>query len=368
MADERKPRCLIAAGGTAGHVLPALAIADALRERGAHVTFAGSPERAEARLVPEAGYELDTFRVSGLPRRPGVALARSVGRALRAPLACRRILERRRPGVVLGAGSYVGGPMVVAAASLRIPAALTEADAHLGLANRLAAPFARRVFLAFPLEGRADEKYRVTGRPVPARSRAWPREDARRRFGLPEEGRLLLVVGGSQGARALNELAVEAFGERGPLVLHVCGEREHELLRGRVRRDDYVLVPFLDDVGAAYGAADLAVARAGGSVWELAAAGLPAVLVPSPNVTADHQSKNARYFQQAGAAVVVPETDLGRVADLLRSLIDDPRRLEAMSFAMRMIARPDAADEIAEQLLDLAGAERPEGAVERTTA
>src|SRR5829696_6359229 len=138
--DESQLRCLIAAGGTAGHVLPALAVADALRTRGVSVTFAGSPERAEARLVPEAGYELDTFRVSGLPRRPGVRLARALGLAVRAPVACLRILARRRPHVVLGGGGYVAGPMVVAAAARRIPAALTEADAHLGLANRLAAP------------------------------------------------------------------------------------------------------------------------------------------------------------------------------------------------------------------------------------
>jgi UDP-N-acetylglucosamine--N-acetylmuramyl-(pentapeptide) pyrophosphoryl-undecaprenol N-acetylglucosamine transferase len=246
--------------------------------------------------------------------------------------------------------------MVAAARTLRIPAALTEADAHLGLANRLAAPFADRVFLSFPLEGRADEKYRVTGRPIPARSRAWARAEARDHFGLPRAGRLLLVFGGSQGAQALNELAVEAFGERGPLVLHLCGEREYEPLRSRVRRDDYVLLPFVDEVGAAYGASDLAIARAGGSVWELAAAGLPAILVPSPNVTADHQTQNARYFQQAGGAVVVPETELGRVADVARSLVDDSRRLEDLALSMRLVARPEAAETIADELVELATA------------
>ena len=155
-------RCLIAAGGTAGHVLPALAIADALRQRGVTVTFAGTAGRFEARLVPEAGYELDTFRVSGLPRRPGVALLRGL-----APVACRRILARRRPHVVLGAGGYVAGPMVLAAATRRLPAALTEADSHLGLANRLAAPAARRVFLSFPVAGRGAPKYVATQKITP---------------------------------------------------------------------------------------------------------------------------------------------------------------------------------------------------------
>ena len=145
MVSQQSPKCLIAAGGTAGHVLPALAVAEALRSRGANVAFASN---ADSRLVREAGFELDVFRVEGFPRRPGFALARALGAAALALPACIRIIRRRRPDVVLGGGGYVAGPMVAAAGTLRIPAALTEADAHLGLANKLAAPFARRVFLA----------------------------------------------------------------------------------------------------------------------------------------------------------------------------------------------------------------------------
>jgi UDP-N-acetylglucosamine--N-acetylmuramyl-(pentapeptide) pyrophosphoryl-undecaprenol N-acetylglucosamine transferase len=319
------------------------------------VTFAGSPGRAEARLVPEAGYELDTFRVSGVPRQPGVAQARAALHALAAPAACERILARRKPDVVLGAGSYVAGPMVLAAARRRIPAALTEADAHLGLANRLAAPFAKRVFLAFPIPGRNGPKYQVTGRPIPARSRPVPREEARRRLELPPDAPLLLVAGGSQGARSLNDVVIESFGSSGPAVLHLSGEGELSRLRSRVSRPDYRLLPYLEDYGAALGAADLVLARAGGGVWELAAAGKPAVLVPYPFATADHQTKNAQYFQAAGGAVLAPETELGRVPEIIRSLLDDPRRLEDMSEAMLRVARPNAADEIAEELIALAG-------------
>jgi UDP-N-acetylglucosamine--N-acetylmuramyl-(pentapeptide) pyrophosphoryl-undecaprenol N-acetylglucosamine transferase len=318
------------------------------------VTFAGSPGRAEARLVPEAGYELDTFRVSGLPRAPGLAQLRAVVRDLAAPAACDRILARRQPDVVLGGGSYVAGPMVIAAARRRIPAALTEADAHLGLSNRLAAPFAKRIFLAFPIPGRDGPKFRVTGRPIPVRSRPVPREEARRRLELPLDGPLLLVAGGSQGARSLNDVVVESFGESGPAVLHLSGEGEVSRLRGRVSRTDYRLVPFLDDYGVALGAADLVLARAGGGVWELAAAGKPAVLVPYPFGTGDHQTKNAQFFQAAGGAVLVPEAELGRVPEIVRSLLDDRRRLEEMSAAMLRVARPDAADEIAEELMALA--------------
>jgi UDP-N-acetylglucosamine--N-acetylmuramyl-(pentapeptide) pyrophosphoryl-undecaprenol N-acetylglucosamine transferase len=354
MAEQRQLKCLIAAGGTAGHVLPSLAVAEALVARGVTVTFAGSPDRAEARLVPEAGFELDTFRVSGFPRKPTPALGRAVGQALRAPRACKRILRAREPDVVLGGGGYVAGPMVYAASRLGIPAALMEADAHLGLANRLAAPFAERVFLSFPIEGREGAKYRVTGRPIPARNRATSKAEGRRAFDLPPRARVLLVFGGSQGAASLNEVMVEAFGETGPAVLHLSGERDFERFRGQVRRDDYKLVPFTDKFGAALGAADLVVARAGGSVWEMAAAGKPAILVPYPFATADHQAKNARFFERAGGAIAVPETELGRVADLARSLIGDPERVKEMGEAMKRVARPDSAEEIAEELVAIA--------------
>src|SRR6516225_4983111 len=297
--------CVIAAGGTGGHVLPSLAIAESLSARGVRVTFAGSPDRVEAQLVPEAGYEFDAFRVAGFPREASLALLRSLALAGRAPFECREILERRRPSVVLGGGGYVAGPMVLAAWTRKIPAALTEADSHLGLANRLAAPFARRVFLSFPIVGRNPPKFSVTGRPVPSGSRVTSREEGRRRFELPSDGPVLLVFGGSQGARSLNELVVRELGAAGPAVLHLAGERDFAALRGRVSRPDYRLVPYTHEFGAALGSCDLVLCRAGGSVYDLALAGKPAVLVPYPHATADHQAMNARYFEQAGAALVV---------------------------------------------------------------
>ncbi len=353
MAAHDELRCLIAAGGTAGHVLPALAVAEALVARGAVVTFAGSPDRVEARLVPEAGYELDTFEVSGLPRRPGLAQLRALLLAGRAPLACGRILEQRRPQVVLGSGGYVAGPMIVAARRRRIPAALTEADAHLGLANRLAAPFATRVFLAYELPGREPPKYKVTGRPIPSTSHPWERARARARYDLPAEGPVLGIFGALAGAHSLNELALETFGAAGPPVLHVCGERDLASLRPRVRRDDYRLIGSEPEFGAVLGAIDLAISRAGGTVWELAAAGVPAILVPYPHATADHQRKNAEYFAWGGGAVVVPQAELGSVPELARSLLGDDRRLAQMRNAMLRLARPRAADEIAEELVAL---------------
>jgi UDP-N-acetylglucosamine--N-acetylmuramyl-(pentapeptide) pyrophosphoryl-undecaprenol N-acetylglucosamine transferase len=321
------------------------------------VTFAGSPDRVEARLVPEQGYEFDAFSVSGLPRRPSAELVRAAGRALAAPLACRAILRRRRPDAVLGAGGFVAGPMVLAARLEGIPCALTEADAHLGLANRLAAPLADRVFLAMPV-GRAGEKYRAVGRPIPAASRPVERGEARCRLGLDAEARVVLVFGGSLGARLLNDLALDAWAEGGPSVIHLCGERDYAELEGRASRPDYILRPFIGEIGVAYGAADIVLARAGGSVWELAAAGLPAVLVPGEFATGRHQEKNARWFADAGGAVVVPEAMASDAPRLVESLLDDGERLAAMAAAMRGVAKPDAAEEIADELVSLAAARR----------
>jgi UDP-N-acetylglucosamine--N-acetylmuramyl-(pentapeptide) pyrophosphoryl-undecaprenol N-acetylglucosamine transferase len=340
--------------------MPALAVAEALQRRGVEVSFAGSSERMEAELVPQAGFSFDSFRISGFSRRPGLALARGLARALVAPFSCLRILRRRRPDVVFGGGGYVAGPMVLAAWLARVPAALSEADAHLGLANRLAEPFARRVFLSFPIAGKKKSKYRLTGRPLPERSRPPERAQARERFGLPEQGPVLLVFGGSQGARALNELVAERFGESGPAILHLAGERDYAALMERVRRPDYVLLGFTDEFGAALAACDLVLARSGGSVWELAAAGKPALLVPYPYATADHQAKNARYFVEGGGAIAVPESELERVPGLLLEILNDPVRLETMSAAMLRLARPNAAEEIADELIELARKRRKE--------
>jgi UDP-N-acetylglucosamine--N-acetylmuramyl-(pentapeptide) pyrophosphoryl-undecaprenol N-acetylglucosamine transferase len=257
---------------------------------------------------------------------------------------------------VLGGGGFVAGPMVLAAASLRIPAALTEADAQLGLANRLAVPYAQRVFLAYPIGSRGGAKYRVVGRPIPARSVAVPQPEAREIFELPRDGRVLLVYGALAGARALNEFVVETWGRQGPPILHITGQRDFAAVKRRVERDDYRLLAETDRFGAALSAADLVLARSGGTVWEVAAAGKPAVFVPYPFATADHQAKNAEHFVRAGGAIMVRELDLADVPELVRSLLGDPARLRRMSEAMMRAARPHAADEIAEELVALAGA------------
>jgi len=322
------------------------------------VTFAGTPDRVESRLVPEAGFPLDTFPVSGLPRRPSAAQVRAAWLASAAPAHCLAILRRRRPNVVLGAGGYVAGPMVVAARLRRIPAAVTEADAHLGLANRLAVPFAQRLLLAYEIPGRTGRKVRVVGRPIPLAHRGATQEEGRSRFGFSMEEPVVAVFGALAGAWSLNELAVGAWAEDGPAVLHISGERDYPSLRARISRPGYVLLPQTDHFGEALAAADVAVSRAGGTVWELAAAGVPSVLVPYPYATADHQTLNAKHFERGGGAVVVPDAEVDRVPGLVAELLADRERLVAMRRAMLELARPGAADDVADELVALAEGRR----------
>jgi UDP-N-acetylglucosamine--N-acetylmuramyl-(pentapeptide) pyrophosphoryl-undecaprenol N-acetylglucosamine transferase len=352
---------VIAAGGTAGHVVPALAVADALRERGAEVEFAGG-ERAEAELVPAAGYPFHRLRVEGIDRQNVVRAARAVALAGRAVLGARALLRRVGADAVLGGGGYVAGPVGLAARSLGLPLVLTEADSHLGVANRLLAPFAERVFLAFPIEGRSGPKWVVSGRPVPAGIGTADREAARSRFGIGPEEACVLVFGGSLGARRLNDAALDAFGAAAPgAILHASGRRDHDDLRRRLDAlgspPHYHLHPYISPFADALAAADLAVARSGGGVQELLVAGLPAVLVPYPHATADHQTKNARWAEAAGAAVVVPDDQLDgpRLGREVGELLGAPQRMAEMANAAAVAARPDAAERIADELLRLAG-------------
>jgi UDP-N-acetylglucosamine--N-acetylmuramyl-(pentapeptide) pyrophosphoryl-undecaprenol N-acetylglucosamine transferase len=244
--------------------------------------------------------------------------------------------------------------MVLAARLRGIPAALTEADAHLGLANRLAAPFARRVFLAYEIPGVNAGNVRVVGRPIPRAHLAGTRATGRAIFGMPEDGPVVAVFGAYAGARSMNEMAVRAWAASDIAIIHQTGERDFADFRSEVDREGYVMIPSTDDFGELLHAADLAVSRAGGTVWELAAAGTPAILVPYPYATADHQTLNARHFEQGGGAIVVPDADVDRVPALVDELLADPARLAAMRKAMLALARPDAAEVIADELVALA--------------
>jgi UDP-N-acetylglucosamine--N-acetylmuramyl-(pentapeptide) pyrophosphoryl-undecaprenol N-acetylglucosamine transferase len=342
--------------------VPALAVADALRADGAEVAFVGARDRLEAQLVPEAGYEIDLLDLRGLDRSNPVRAAGAMRLAGAAVPRARRILRERDAEAVLGGGGYVAGPAGIAALSLGLPLVLTEADRHLGLTNRFLARRARRVCLAFEIEGRSGPRFLVTGRPVPAAIGHADRDAARRRFGIAAEDRCLLVFGGSQGARSINLAALEAFaGPEAPPrdfhVLHISGSRDfalaRELLAAAGQLPRYTLVEYEPGLADALAASDLVLARSGGSIFEIAGAGRPAILVPYPHASGDHQRANADWMVQAGAAIVVEDADLDatRLGELAAELIADRSRLATMAAASAALARPDAAERVAAELL-----------------
>ncbi len=340
-----------------------MAVADELRASGAEVSFLGTRERIEADLVSAAGYEIDFVKVRGIDRGNRLRAAAAGVEAIGAVGTALRVLWCRRPDVVMGGGGFVAGPAGLAAVLARVPLVLTEADSHLGLANRLLANRAQRVCLAFPISGRETERYLVTGRPVPEAVLAADRGAARERFGISPDARCLLVMGGSQGARSINECAIAALAERGGRdfdVIHLAGQRDFPQLEERLavapHGERYTLLAYEPDLGDCLAACDLVLGRAGGSIFELTAAGRPAVLVPYPFAAGGHQESNAAWMAKAGATTVIgdDELDAGRLAADLGGLLHDEQRLAAMAKASAALAMPDAARRIADEVLEAA--------------
>jgi UDP-N-acetylglucosamine--N-acetylmuramyl-(pentapeptide) pyrophosphoryl-undecaprenol N-acetylglucosamine transferase len=345
-------------------VVPALAVADALRADGADVQFIGG-SRAEASLVPAAGYRFHQLNVVSLPRRDPFGAMRAAAVDTGALRESLRLIGSLAPDVVMGGGGYVAGPVGVAARLHKVPLVLTEIDSHLGLTNRLLAPAAARVCLALPIGGREADRYRVTGRPVPPLGDPVAgRAAGRARFGVSEDDTLIVVFGGSLGARSINNAALEAFaglhgaGGASIRVLHAAGERDLPDLEAP--GDHYDLRGYIPDFMDALLAADLVIARSGGSIFEIALAGRPSILIPYPHATADHQTTNAHYLADAGAAVIIPDAELtaARLAGETGRLLGDRQRLAAMGRAAAALARPNAAADIAAEVLAAVGVQR----------
>ncbi len=335
--------------------MPALAVAEALRARGAEITFISARGRSGHGFAREHGFAEESIPLQGFARRVSLGTLRTIWMAVVAVPRAMAIVRRTKADVVVTGGGYMAGPVGLAAWLLRRPAIALEADSHLGLANRVIAPLAHRVVLAFPLKGRVSPKYIVLGRPVRESVRNATRVSGRRHFGIAPEATVVLIVGGSQGARSINAAAVDAFGPHPPFeVIHVVGPKNVEATRSlfgdQTPSPQYRIEGFLDDLPEAIAAADLVVSRSGGSVFELAAIGRPSILVPYPHATADHQATNAKWLVSAGAAVVLPDAECSgvRLRELVGALLSDPPRREAMADAARRIGRPDAADKIAD--------------------
>ena len=342
-------------------MVPALALADVLTARGYEVHFCGGPRGMEGSLVPRAGYSFTPVRIRGFERHLGVTTLRTLASLPTAALDAWKLLARLRPSAVIGVGAYASGPVVAEAAVRRIPTVAVEMDAHLGWTNRILGLLVDRVCLSFPLEEERGKKFVYTGRPLRPALLAATREDGLARFRLDASLPVVLVFGGSLGARSLNDAALAAWSGRTTAfsLLHVTGERDFERVRSAVAaggKPRYQTHAYLDDFPLALAATDVAVGRAGGSVAELLARGVPSVLVPYPHATADHQTKNARTLEEAGAAACVPDEEVTgiRLAGEVERLLE-PETWERMHQAALALARPDAAERIVEQIVSLTG-------------
>lgn len=354
-------RLLVVAAGTGGHVYPALAVAERLRSMGVDVSWLGTPAGIEARLVPAAGFP---FHVSGVAGLRGKGIARWLSAPLlllRSGLRAVAVLARVRPHVVLGMGGYGAGPGGLMARLLGIPLVIHEQNSIPGLTNRILARIANRVLEAFPASFAARRRAIHTGNPVREALVHGPVPEARLAH---RGGRLrVLVIGGSQGARALNEvvpraLAIHSLGHK-VSVRHQCGPAHLEATRDgyAAHRVQAEITGYIDDMGAAYSWTDVAVCRAGAmTVAELAAVGVASILVPFPYATDDHQSRNARFLADRGAAIVVPEDglDADMLATTLNALHDDRGQVESMSRRAYDLAVRDAAHRVAAQCLEVA--------------
>ncbi len=345
---------LIMAGGTGGHVFPGLAVADELRSAGWDVVWMGARTGMEARLVPQRGYRMAWVRAAALRGKGVVATLLLPLNLLIGFAQAAKAIFRLRPDVVLGMGGYVAFPGGMMASLLARPLAVHEQNAIAGLTNRVLAKLADRAMTAFPGALQGAE---WTGNPVRGEIAGVAAPEARY---AGREGPLrLLVVGGSLGAQALNECVPRALAlmTPRPAVVHQAGERHLEALRANYRAAgvEGELVPFIDDMARRYAEADLVVCRAGAiTVAELSAAGVASVLVPFPHAVDDHQTANARFLTQAGAALLLPQSELTpeRLARTLGSL-DRPRLLD-MARQARALGKPDAARQVAARCMELA--------------
>ena len=353
---------LVMAGGTGGHVYPALAVARALQKESQEVVWLGTHRGLESRVVPKSGIDIEWISIKGLRRKGVLALIIAPIQMTWALLQALAVIFRRRPAAVLGMGGFVSGPGGVAAWLMRRPLVIHEQNAAAGLTNRLLARLARVVLQAFPGSFSSSTDVETVGNPVREDIAAVP-EPGERYPG--REGPLrLLVLGGSQGALALNKTVPAALGllpeEVRPVVRHQCGERTIETARNGYADSgiEVELQPFIDDMASAYAWADLVVCRAGAlTVAELCAVGLPALFVPYPSAVDDHQTANARPMTDAGAAQIIQEADLNdqSLSTLLKEFLSERSALQSRAVRARALSTPESVNRITTICLEAAG-------------
>jgi UDP-N-acetylglucosamine--N-acetylmuramyl-(pentapeptide) pyrophosphoryl-undecaprenol N-acetylglucosamine transferase len=358
-------RVLMAAGGTGGHVYPAIAIADAIArlQPDADIWFAGTRDRMEWKTVPRYGYKIKSIWISGLHRRFTIQNILFPLKLAVSVIQSFILLKTFKPDVVIACGGFASGPIGWAAAKLGITLILQEQNSFPGITNRMLGKHAALIYTAF--ENAAshfpEEKVQLTGNPVRNRLAIKEKNEALKAFDFSSDSPVLLILGGSGGALALNEAMIkhldELHNQLNIQIIWQSGEKYTEGILDKVRISDYPnlrLLGFIEDMPSAYGAADLVITRAGaGTCSELMNLGQPAILVPSPNVAGDHQSKNAESLVSAGAAHLLREEHLEKeFANSIKHLIRNQNKLAEMSKSMKALARPDAADVIAKDILN----------------
>ncbi|PXY24948.1 undecaprenyldiphospho-muramoylpentapeptide beta-N-acetylglucosaminyltransferase [Prauserella sp. PE36] len=362
-ASAAAPTVVVAGGGTAGHIEPALALADAVKRLrpDAKVVALGTERGLENRLVPARGYPLELIPPVPLPRKPTAELLRLPLKVRDAVRRTREVLDRVGADVVVGFGGYVALPAYLAARG-RVPIVVHEANKHAGLANKVGARFAKKVAVAVPgttLPG-ADVIGIPLRRSITALDRPALRAEAREHFGLHPDAPTLLVFGGSQGARSINNAvsgAAKEFADAGVGVLHAHGPKNTVAVREYPGRPAYVPVPYLERMDLAYAAADMVLCRSGAmTVAEVSAVGLPSVFVPLPHGNGE-QALNAEPAVDAGAALLVPDAELTpeKVAELVLPLVTDPERLAKMSAAAVALGHREADEVLAKLVLEAGG-------------
>lgn len=370
MADV--PRILFAGGGTGGHVYPAIAIADAVKRLvpDAEIEFAGTRAKMEWEAVPRAGYRIHPITISGMHRGQPLRNVSLPLKLIRSLVESRSLVREFAPRVAVGTGGYVSGPVLLAASLAGVPIVIQEQNAYAGMTNKLLGRRAERIHVAFEAARSyfPAEKCVYSGNPTRRELLEADRAEARRHFGVMENQFTVVVLGGSLGSRAMNEAMAEHIDElladEQVVVIWQTGKQYYEEMQGRIDEHPRLrLLQYVDRMDLAYAAADLAICRAGAiTCSELMVTGTPSILVPSPNVAEDHQTHNARSMQSAGAAVLIPEAEMqDRLMDALRVLRSDAAGLEEMGRAARRIARPDAADRIARDVLAIGGIATTDG-------
>ena len=351
---------MILAGGTGGHIFPGLAVAKALRARGIAVSWLGADGGMETRLVPQHGIEIDTIAISGVRGKGLATLLRAPFRVAASVRAAQRVLRARRPRAVISFGGYAAGPGGLAARLAGVPLIVHEQNRAPGMTNRVLSRFARRVLTGFP-DTFSDRDEQVVGNPVRAEIAAIA--PPAQRFAERAGPLRVLVLGGSQGARALNRAVPEAIaGLRGRVpceVRHQCGEKLLADAQQAYAQAGVIasVEPFIADMAAAYAWADLVICRSGAlTLAELCAAGVGSVLVPFPQAVDDHQTKNARFLVDRGAAQLLPQAgdDLGARLSATIEILAERGVLLQMADAARAIARPDAAERVVDAVLEVA--------------